>query len=183
MRKILTTVALGFVCLSFSSLSHASSGKKVDGYTVNICDFHKYYSEEDQNDNSYKFDFCSQRATNAYKKFGEKDINFNKKYVLVKMDNFYFAAVNPKTKQVFAIPSAITNFEQTKTGKITFSKFDTKVCSFGNDVIFNSLSPSYYYSVETTEGHKICYEFDEKEGFGESPVVYDLKTDKPVASF
>lgn len=174
MKKAFTIILFGLMAL-FGSSQAGAFEKTVDGYKIDQCQ--PYLTEDgelmEQIEGSFDDfkplpNFCDKKIVNLYKKFGVKNINFNKKYVLTWINNYHLVAINPKNKTVFVFPSIVTgliddNGKPTK-GQITFNKTRKDVCAVGI-----SFFKTYYWSGMTpkpTDTHTICHEFiDEKEGF------------------
>lgn len=176
MKKALIVSLFGLMAL-FGSGQAGAFEKTVDGYKIDQCQ--PYLTEDGE---SYlgifegAFDkykplpnFCDKKIVNLYKKFGVKNINFNKKYVLTWINNYHLAAINPKDKTVFVFPSIVTgliddNDKPTK-GQITFNKNRKDVCAVGIS-FFTPYTWSGGMTPEPTDTHTICHEFiDEKERF------------------
>lgn len=151
------------------------------GYTINQC----RPAEEEITDPDFisdeNPDFCSKPFVNAYKKFSTKDINFAKEWVLIRLEKQYFAALNPKTKQVYAAPFKVTDgYGTNKVIPVQYSKNGFQLCSSHNGASMGMLNAFLYRGVDVTKGHKACFEFDPKTGWDPFAVIYNTKTGKPV---
>lgn len=143
--------------------------KVVDGYTVSYCGI---------NQNEGALDFCSKRAVSAYKRLGtSKNINFNKKYVLIGFKgiregakNMQYAAVDPATKKVYPFDFIVysdnyDNYEKVKISIKTSTLCADEVAIFSGDRMLKT-----YGGYGRPRGESlVCFSFDEKSGFDSSP--------------
>lgn len=168
MKKAFTIILFGLMAL-FGSGQAGAFEKTVDGYKIDQCQpYGELVEMVEGSFDRYKPlpNFCDKKIVNLYKKFGVKNINFNKKYVLTWINNYHLVAINPKNKTVFVFPSMVVmsddNGKLTK-GQITFNKTRKDVCAVG----WTYFEPyDGIIAPEPTDTHTICHEFiDEKEGF------------------
>lgn len=163
----------------YSIGAYANNGK-TQGFSVDYCkpaEMDKVmakFTEPEMDKN-----FCTNAAASIYKKFTAKNINFAKNYVLVKMYNNSFVALEPVKKQVFVLPYTIEHSEDyEKVGKITFNRKSNTVCTYGTDTIFNPYSKGYVPGDSSNPEYKLCIDFTPGEGFDTQFYPVNIKTGK-----
>lgn len=180
MKSIYLTTCVGIFGAAISMVAHANSGK-IQGYSVDICKPAEIEGKDNVKEDLNR-DFCNHQAAATYKKFGTKDINFANKYVLAKIYNTSFVAIDPVKKQVFVMPYAIQNsLNDNKAGKIVFNKNSNRVCTQGDDTSLSPYSWMYVGGDSAHPDYKLCIDFYPSEGFSDQFIPVHIKTGK-VAS-
>lgn len=128
------------------------------GFKVSVCDF----NEEGG------FNFCTKRAYSSYKKLGSaKNINFNKKYVLINMKNALpdsatkythnYAVIDTSSKEVFPFPFTVYDEELSKNIKVSISSKTNTLCMPSSYKADGSKEISSYGGLNSKK--KMCFEF------------------------
>lgn len=143
--------------------------KVVDGYTVSYCGI---------NQSPQALDFCSKRAVSAYKRLGtSKNINFNKKYVLIGFKgitegakHMQYAAVDPATKKVYPFDFIVYSDKYDNYEKVRISSKTSTLCADEVAIFSGDRMLKAYGGYDRPRGESsVCFSFDEKGGFGSSP--------------
>lgn len=164
-RKLMSA---GILLAATSVFMNANAGgATVGGYTVDVCKPAEYYSEISDPSSEPMRNFCSKQAIDSYKKFTQKDVNFGKNHVLIRIFKTSFVALEPATKKVYVIPYKITDsVVEDKAGRITFSKNGYDVCSVGDNTSFTSYSPLDYSGGDSAHPeYKLCVTLNKGLGF------------------
>lgn len=170
--------------LSLNSSAHANGGK-VQGYQVDVCKPAEVEMEglEYLADPNLDRNFCNASAAEVYKKFTAKNINFAKKYVLVRMYGTSVVALDPAKKQVFVLPYAIEDvMDYKKSGKITFNVNKNTVCTYGDGTNLNPYSKAYVSGDSSNPEYRLCVDFTPGKGFDNTFYPANIKTGKVVSA-
>lgn len=181
--KVFFGVIAALGCLLLSTSAQANGGK-VQGYQVDICKPAEVEMEglEYLADPELDRNFCNGSAAEVYKKFTTKNINFAKKYVLVRMYRTSFVAVDPVKKQVFVLPYAIENvMDYKKPGKITFNANKSSVCTYDDSTNLNPYSKAYVSGDSSNPEYRLCVDFTPGKGFDNTFYPVNIKTGKVVS--
>lgn len=122
-------------------------------------------------DNDTGFSFCNPVLMGVYQKHLTTKPNFNKTQVLLRIPDprygmFFYAAVDTKTKQVYTFPYEIgTASRNKKVPSLSFSLNSNRICSTGNDVIFEGNGYSTKSIDDTMSDVDLCTSLDVNDGF------------------
>lgn len=149
-------------CLAVTAAASAGAATPVKvstgGFDVTTCSF----GEEGG------FNFCTNRAYSAYKRLGDKkNINFNKKYVLINFRNpvpgssteftHNYAVIDATSKQVFPFPFTVHDEGLTKTLKVSATSKTNMLCMPASYIADSSKEISSYGGLNSKK--QMCFEF------------------------
>lgn len=179
MKKILLTLSLLSLILLALPVTATAKSQKVappaPKFVVEQCRYEyrisKWVERED------RYDFCSKKAMQAYKKAIGKPANLNDGYVLVEIETGFYGAVNPKNYSVIPFPY---DFE-VYSGKI-YQKFIGKYACFSTNGSIASLMGFGMPADLAYPSHGMCFSFNKKSGFVQQG-IYNFKTNKFVGVY
>lgn len=195
MKKITLGLVSIFLFASTQGIATVPSkyGKKVNGYTVDIC-MPSEYQKEDVLGFDASLDrknFCTKAESLKYAKYTIKDINFNGKYVLIRHQQKYLTALDPATKKVYVVPFVFESIRSKKSVGITFSRNSNRICTTTYPAIIEPFAGGAFGNsgtIELGEDNKYvaaCIDFyneDNDKGFGHIYPV-DKRTGKEIFEY